>query len=211
MNYDFNTEKGTVSIYDLEVGKNWDNYLLNDKGYVTGITHYGATFSRYLDKNATLINYNNQVSVLYLRDAKTKKYWNIGSYPSVSPVKNYKCIHGQNYSELSSETYGISGKIRYMVSPEDTREMWEVTIENLTDKVRVIDLFASTSFDLGGFPQPFYYNMPTTSATEFLESANGIFCENKNPFCPHKNCSGYIISSMPLTACFLPLLVREYI
>ena len=83
---------------------------------------------------------------------------------------------------------------------DDTREVWKVTLKNEREEGCEIDLFAATSFDLGGFAQPFYYNMPTTSATEFVEEANGMFCANKNPFRPHENCSGYILSSMPIYA-----------
>ena len=200
MHYDFNTEKGTVTLYDLEIGKDWSNHLFNKMGYITSVTHYGATFSRYLNKDAVLVTYNNQVSVLYLRDVKTKKYWNIGGFPSMNPIEQYQCTHGQNYSRVSSVAEGIAGTIEYRISEEDTREIWKVTLKNQTNEDREIDLFASTSLDMGGFSQPFYYNMPTTSATEFVKEANGIFCENKNPFRPHDNCSGYILSSMPILA-----------
>ena len=200
MHYDFNTEKGTVTLYDLEIGKDWSNHLFNKMGYITSVTHYGATFSRYLNKDAVLVTYNNQVSVLYLRDVKTKKYWNIGGFPSMNPIEQYQCTHGQNYSRVSSVAEGIAGTIEYRISEKDTREIWKVTLKNQTNEDREIDLFAATSLDMGGFSQPFYYNMPTTSATEFVKEANGIFCENKNPFRPHDNCSGYILSSMPILA-----------
>lgn len=199
MRYDFNIDNGTITIRDLELGKDWSNHLFNKIGYITSVTHYGATYSRFLDKNAVLVNYNNQVSVLYLRDAATKKYWNIGGYPSMNEIDDFSCTHGQNYSLISSVANGIRASIEYLVCPNDTREIWKVTLKNVTRNEREIDLFAATSFDLGGFSQPFYYNMPTTSATEFIKEANGLFCENKNPFRPHDNCSGYILSSSPVT------------
>lgn len=198
MHYDCNTEKGTVTLYDLEIGKDWSNHLFNKLGHITSVTHYGATFSRYLNKDAVLVNFNNQVSVLYLRDVETKKYWNIGGFPSMNPIADYQCTHGQNFSRVSSVAEGIRGELVYRISQDDTREIWKVTLKNETDKSREIDLFAVTSFDLGGFAQPFYYNMPTTSATEFVAEGNAIFCENKNPFRPHENCSGYILSSKPV-------------
>ena len=190
MHYDFNTEKGTVSLYDLEIGKDWSNHLFNKMGYITSVTHYGATFSRYLNQDAVLVTYNNQVSVLYLRDVKTKKYWNIGGFPSLNSIEDFACTHGQDYTRISSKAEGIRAEILYKVALDDTREVWKVTLKNEREEGCEIDLFAATSFDLGGFAQPFYYNMPTTSATEFVEEANGMFCANKNPFRPHENCSG---------------------
>lgn len=200
MQYNFDAEKGTVTLYDLEVGKDWSNQLFNKKGWITSVTHYGATCSRYLNDDAVVIHYNNQVSVLYLRDRESKKYWNIGGFPTKNPMTDYQCEHGQNYTKISSQSEGIKASITYAVALDDTREIWKVTLKNTTEKTREIDLFAYTSFDLGGFVQPLYYNMPTTSVTQYVGEVNGIFCDNKNPFIPHNLCSGYILSSEPLTA-----------
>ena len=199
MNYEFDYKKGTFTLYDIETGKDFSNQLLSDSGYITTVTHYGATFSRYLNENADIVNYNNKVSVLYLRDKESGKYWNTGFFPSLNDISEYKCVHGQNYTEISSLCNGIFSSVTYFQDQKKTREIWKITLRNDGKNVRRIDLVPATCFDLGGFSQPFYYNMPTTSATEFIKEINGIYCENKNPFKPHGICNGFIITDAEIS------------
>ena len=200
MKYDFNTQKGSFYLYDPETGKGWDNILFNDKSYICTVGHTGTTHSRYLNENCVVIGFSDGHSMIYLRDKESKKYWSIGGYPTIHKMEDYCCEHSQNYSKISSSFEGIKGEIVYVVDPNGTREIWRVTLTNNSDKERTISAIPYTNFNLGGFGQPFYYNMPTTSATEFVPEANAIFCENKNPYRPHPICSGYITSSIPVTA-----------
>ena len=200
MKYDFKTETGQFFLYDPETGKEWLNYLFNDFGYICSVAHRGGSSSKYLNEDAISISYNDGQSFFYLRDEESKKFWNIGGYPSVCPMEEYCCEHAQTYTKISSVTEGIAGEILYTVDPADTRELWRVTLTNRTPCQRILSLFPYTQFSLGGFSQPFYYNMKTTSATEFVEEARGLWCENQNPFKPHERCSGYIVTSLPVKA-----------
>ena len=137
-------------------------------------------------------------SFLYLRDAESKKYWNISGYPSLNKIKNYKCEHGQQFTRISSKANKIAGSITYAIAPDDTREVWKVTLKNEDEKPRTIDIFPITAFDLNGYAQPVYYSAVTTSFTEFVSEANAVFNENRNPYRPHELSSGYITSSEPV-------------
>lgn len=200
MKYDFNTEKGQFFLYDPETGKEWSNFLFNDMGYICTVAHTGATSSRYLNEDAISIAYNDGQSFFYVRDEENKKFWNIGGYPTIAPIHEYCCEHAQTYTKISSVTEEIAGEIVYTVDPHDTRELWRVTLTNRSDETRTLSLFTYTQFSLGGFSQPFYYNMKTTCATEFCAEAGGLWCESQNPFKPHKRCSGYIVTSLPIKA-----------
>lgn len=200
-NYSFNYGKGEFALFNPETGKDWSNHFFNDLSYVMSVTHFGATFSRYIDKDSVQVTLNCPFSsYLYVRDAETKKYWNITSFPSLNRVSNYKCVHGQQFTKISSAAHGIASSITYCIAPDDTREVWKVEVQNKSAKERVIDLFVATAFDLNGFAQPVYYSATTTSATEIVEAVNGIYNGNLNPFRPHELCSGYIVSSEKVLA-----------
>ena len=201
MDYKFNIEKGEFILYNPETGKDWSNNLFNDLGYIANITHLGTISSRYLDKTATQVVLNYPLSsFLYIRDNETKKYWNISSFPSLNKVSSYKCVHAQDYTKISSKAHKISSSITYVVSLKDTREIWKVELKNESDKIRKIDLFATTEFDLNGFSQPVYYCAATTNYTEYIKEINCIYDHNLNPFRPYDLCNGYIISSEPVKA-----------
>lgn len=195
MSYKFNTQKGIFTFTNAETGKDWSNCFFNDLSYVMNVSHQGTCTSRYIDENSVRVNLNTNESYLYIRDNESKKYWNISGYPSLNKVTNYKCEHGQQYTTISSRANGIASSITYAIAPDDTREVWEVTITNKSHKKRVIDLFATTVFDLNGFDQPIYYSSVTTCATEFVSEANALLCRNLNPCRPHDISSGFIMSS----------------
>lgn len=199
MNYDFNIKKGIFTLNNPETGKDWSNHLFNGLSYITSITHTGATYSRYVNENSVQVTLNCPLSsYLYLRDADSKKYWNVAGYPSLNKISDYKCEHGQQFTRISSKAHKIKASVTYAIAQNDTREVWKVTLKNLDDKSRTIDLFATTAFDLNGFSQPVYYSSVTTSFTEYVKEANAVFNENRDPYCPHERCSGYIASSEPV-------------
>ncbi len=201
MNYKFDTNQGVFTLRDPETGKDWSNHFFNDLSYIMSVTHFGTTYSRYLDQDAVQVTLNCPLSsCVYLRDRESKKYWNIGGYPSLAKIRAYQCEHGQQFTRISSTCQKIGASITYAIAPSDTREVWQVTLSNHSDKVRQIDVFAATAFDLNGYSQPVYYSTVTTSATEFLAAANGMFNCNRNPYRPHERSSGYIVSSEPVLA-----------
>lgn len=201
MNYKFDTQKGVFTLYNPETGKDWSNHFFNDKSYVMSVTHFGSTYSRYVNEESVQVTLNCPLSsFVYLRDAETKKYWNIAGYPSLNKVSNYKCEHGQQFTRISSRANGIFASITYAIAPKDVREVWKITLKNTTNRARVIDSFAITAFDLNGYAQPVYYSAVTTSFTQYVEQANAMFNENRNPYRPHALSSGYILSTIPVKA-----------
>lgn len=200
MNYEFDTKKGQFFLHDPETGREWLNYLFNDKGYICAATHMGTTSAKYLNEDAISITYNDGQSLLYVRDDETNRFWNMGGYPVPTAVSEYCCEHAQTYTKISGVAEEIRGEIVYTVDPEDTRELWRVTLTNSSDRPRTLSLFTYTLFSLGGFSQPFYYNMKTTCAVEYCPELGGIWCGNENHFRPHNRCSGYVVSSLPVVA-----------
>lgn len=168
MEYKFEKERGKFKLYKGETGKGWSNHLFNGLSYVMSITHFGVPWSRYIDENSVQVTLNCPLSsFVYIRDTKTKSYWNIGGYPSLKKIKKYCCEHGQEYTKISSEYLGIEGSVTYSIAKEDTREVWKVTLRNRTERRRELDIFAVTAFDLNGYAQPVYYSAVT-------DECNGI-------------------------------------
>ncbi len=199
--YSFNSARGTFTLYDPETGKDWSNHLFNKLSYVNSVTHLGVTYSRYLNQDSVQVTLNCPLSsFVYLRDRDTGKYWNPSGYPAVQKVSHYACEHGQKYTRISSSCKKIFAETVYAVAEDDTREVWRVRVRNDSDRVRTVDVFAATEFDLNGFAQPVYYNAVTTSATSFIKEANAVYCKNDNPCRPHDLSNGYILSSVPVLA-----------
>lgn len=194
--YEFDNKKGIFKLYQPETGKDWSNHIFNDLGYIFSISQGGAAWSRYLNDDCVQVVLNHPyTSFVYLRDVESKKYWNTANYPSMNGVKGYCLEHGQQFTKISSEKYSVYSSMTYAIAKNDTREVWAVTLKNKSKRDRIIDVFATTMFDLGGYPQPPYYGCDTTNVTEYYEDINCMFNNNLNPFRPHKRTCGYIMSS----------------
>ena len=196
-NYCFDRETGTFRINDPDTGKLWYNQLWNKDGYLASVSHVGNGCSRQISfQDGMQVSLNSdEERFLYIRDEEDQSFWNIGISPAMVPVENYCCEHGQEYTKISSQRKGIKASILYTVPERGTYEIWQVTLENTETKQKTLSVFPYIKFDLGGYPQPAYYNPPTTSETVYLERMNGILCWSKNPHQPHERCSGFLASS----------------
>lgn len=195
-NYEINSDKGEVYIYNPETGKSWYNQLWNKFGYHMTITHTGLVHSRIVDDRGVQLFLNKQESnCLYIRNDDTGEFWNVGMLPSCNKTDNYKCTHAAGWSEIVSEYKGIEVHLKFAVSNIGTYEIWSVRIVNKLDKSVNLSLFTGVEFALDGFDQPAYYNAETTTETVYDEKNRAILCLMKNPFRPHDNSTGFIMTS----------------
>lgn len=130
-------------------------------------------------------NFDLNRGVFTFKNAETDKYWNTYGYPSLNKISNYKCKHGQQYTTISSKSQGITSSITYAIAEDDTREVFEVTLTNKTDRERKLSVFATTSFNLNGSGQSTYFTAWTTTETVFVDDVQGVFARNCNPCRPH--------------------------
>ena len=173
--------------------------LWNDGGYQATVTHTGVTAARRVTESSELIRLNaEKSSVLYVRDEDTGDYFTPGGYPCGILPDKFSCTHAQLFSRVEAQKYGIEVRVDYAVHPSELCEMWEVTVQNASEKTRRIDLFACTLLDLGGYPMPFYYNAPTTSATEYVPESHAVLCASQNPYGGMAEKSGFIATTAEL-------------
>ena len=191
------TDLGAYTTVELETGKDRINVLWNDGGYQTTVTHTGVTTAQRVTESSECIRLNaEKTSVLYVRDADTGDYFTPGGYPCGILPDTFACTHAQLYSRIEAQKFGLEVRVEYAVHPSELCELWEVTVRNPGNTERHADLFACTVFDLGGYPMPFYYNAPTTSATEYVPASNAVLCASQNPYGGMAEKSGFIASSL---------------
>lgn len=134
----------------------WVNYLTN-RTYHALISNTGGGYSFYIspkDSRITRWRYNclpvdRPGRYVYLRDQKTQEYWSITWQPVAKQPKEYLCRHGLGYTIISTVYNDIKGQIIYFVPLEDELEIWWITVENLTETERVLDIFSFVELCLG--------------------------------------------------------------
>lgn len=192
--------KGCV-IHETRTPRYWYNYLWNENRYCTQISQIGHGRSYYLSEKADMCMINqNDAKYVYLRDEETKASWNIGEGPLNTEVEEYQCIHSVGYSQVGSVYGGIRGLWRTFVPRKGHHEIWTLTLQNQSDKVRYLSTFSAVSFSLEGFSYPRYYEMYRCMKTGFDKELNGIYCDSHHPFAPHGLYHGFLASTEPVYA-----------
>lgn len=200
MRYEFNAEKGEFTIFEPETGKNWYNQLWNGFGYHMTVSHTGLVHSRYVDAAGKQILLDADDSCIYLRNEDTGDFWNTGIAPVCQKNEDYKCVHGMNFSKISSSFRGIASELSFAASKRGTYGIMRLNVRNLTEKEVRLSLFTGVKFALDGFDMPAYYNAGTTTETVFDKNSNAVICLMENPFAPNGNGTGFVLSSEMVTA-----------
>lgn len=144
-------------ITDPRTPRPWFNYMWN--GHYTGlISHTGGGFS-FLDSprdnRITRMRYNSLPwdrpgRYVIVKDTATDKYWSLSWAPTIDLVYDkYECHHGQGYTKIITEIYGIRGEITYFVPNDINTEFWQVKLSDLTGENRNLEIYSFTELLMG--------------------------------------------------------------
>lgn len=76
----------------------------------------------------------------YIKDAET--IWSPGWKPCKTPLDNYECRHGMNYTSIQGEKNGITGKALFFVPLKTWAEVQKLTLTNNHSEVKKLTLFS---------------------------------------------------------------------
>jgi cellobiose phosphorylase len=162
----------------------WINYL-GSQDYFGLISNTAGGYSFYRDarlRRLTRYRYNNVPldsggRYLYLRDDDSGEFWSPTWQPTRLDLEDYSCRHGLGYTVISSTRRRLKAQIRYFVPPDETLEIWQVTLTNLdAGRSANLSLFSAVEFclwdawdDATNFQRNFstgQVEVPTLAATD---------------------------------------------
>ena len=134
-------------ITEPDIPRNWYNYFWNDN-YVTFTSQVGAGESFVQD------DLGRRIKLVADRGffiTEGDRHWGIAGLPVEEARDSYKCIHARGRSDIITENYGIRSTVSITVPTEDSVELWQVKVENLTAEKRSIRVcaFMGSAFDAG--------------------------------------------------------------
>ncbi|HEX9617458.1 MAG TPA: glycosyl transferase, partial [Anaerolineales bacterium] len=133
----------------------WINYL-GSEDYFGLISNTAGGYSFYRDarlRRLTRYRYNNAPldsggRYIYLRDEETGAYWSPTWQPVRGPLQDYTCRHGLGYTTIASTFAGIHAQVRYFVPPDETLEVWELTLSSNREGPARLSAFSLVEFCL---------------------------------------------------------------
>ncbi|MCS7231445.1 MAG: GH116 family glycosyl hydrolase [Elusimicrobiota bacterium] len=133
----------------------WLNYLgVND--YCAMISNNAGGYSFYKSPKSYRIlryRYNNipmDRSGRYIYLKEKKDIWSTSWQPVKADTKKYKytSIHGLGYTKIICEHNKLRSEVLYFVPLDENLELWVLTLENLSNVTRQIDIFSYAEFCL---------------------------------------------------------------
>lgn len=158
MNYGyFDEQNKEYVITNPKTPSPWVNYL-GTSDYCLILSNNAGGYSFYKSpksQRVTRFRFNNIPTdrpgrYVYIKDEESKDFWSISWQPVGKPLNDFKsiCRHGLGYTVFESEYDNIKSSLRIFVPIDKPIEIWEVHLENLSDKKRELSLFTYTEFCL---------------------------------------------------------------
>jgi cellobiose phosphorylase len=125
----------------------WINDLGNED-FFSLISNTAGGYSFYKDakfRRLTRYRYNNVPmddggKYFYIKDGET--IWSPGWKPVKTPLDNYECRHGMNYTKIKGVKNGLSAEILYFVPLKTHAEIQKLTLTNHSKETKSIKLFS---------------------------------------------------------------------
>ena len=119
-------------------------HLLSNGKYTVMITAAGSGFSRWRDMTVTRwredVTCDSWGSYIFLRDVGSGKVWSAGYQPSGVEADSYEVEFSEDRAEIVRRDGSLTTTLGVAVSPEDDAEVRRVSISNLGNRVREIEL-----------------------------------------------------------------------
>ena len=125
----------------------WINYLGNED-FFSLISNTAGGYSFYKDakfRRITRYRYNNVPMdsggrYFYIKDGETT--WSPGWKPVKTPLDNYECRHGMNYTKIRGVKNGLSAEVLFFVPLKTHAEVQKLTLTNHSGETKKIKLFS---------------------------------------------------------------------
>lgn len=124
-------------INQARLPRHWYNYLWNEN-YVALFSHLADGYSLSQDKMGNRIDLVAK-RMLFIRDTARKKYWSANALP-ISDYKYY-AVHGLGYSIINLEQNQVRSSFRIFVPQTERMEIWSLTLENLSNEAKKLQIF----------------------------------------------------------------------
>jgi cyclic beta-1,2-glucan synthetase len=119
-------------------------HLLSNGRYTVMITAAGSGFSRWRDLAVTRwredVTCDSWGAYIFLRDVHSAKVWSAGYQPSCVEADSYEVEFSEDRAEIVRRDGAITTTLEVAVSPEDDAEVRRVSISNLGNRTREIEL-----------------------------------------------------------------------
>jgi N,N'-diacetylchitobiose phosphorylase len=92
---------------------------------------------------------------LYIKDGSDT--WNPSFFPTMRELEFWECRHGMGYSCFNAIQNGINATVKYFIPLKDEVLLWDLKLENKSDKIKNLKIYPYIDYSLHGFDKDSFY------------------------------------------------------
>ena len=155
----FDNQRREYVIDRVDVPVSWTNYLgVEELCAVINHTAGGYLFYKSPEHHRITRFRPNGVPMdrpghyVYIRDDDTGEYWSVSWQPCGGALEHYRCRHGLSYSVFECSRAGIDAAQTLFITRGEAVELWDVRVQNCTDRPRHLSLWSYAEFSYHQIP-----------------------------------------------------------
>ena len=136
----------------------WGNVISNgDYAMMVSQTGSGYSWRNNAGQNRITRSFQDLIKdnwgkYLYIRDLKRDMYWSAAYKPVMHPYQRFQVIHGIGYSRFIQQVEDIESVLTVFVAADAPVEIMQLTLTNLGDEARELDVTSYAEWGLGFAP-----------------------------------------------------------
>jgi cellobiose phosphorylase len=156
----FSADGREYIITDPSPPRPWANIISNPR-LGLAVSQSGSGFT-WIDNSqlATINNWQQDFAqdssgkCLYLRDRESGDLWSLSPAPVWAEMDSFECRHGIGYTTFTGRRAGIESEWTLFAHESETVELWIVTLKNVSDVPRSLELTGFLEWACGVTPAP---------------------------------------------------------
>ena len=187
----FDRENNEFVINNPQTPRPWINYIFN-RDYCGLVSSTGGGYSFLQDCRLNLVTRWQGQNLLtdepgryvYVRDEDSGQFHSATWRPVCVDYDRFECRHGFGYTQITQETNGIETVITYFVPRDESLEVWDVKIRNVSDRDRRISTFSCAEMVMGSRDRELQYRniAGLHNRTEYREEENCLVLHKVTPY-----------------------------
>ncbi len=136
----------------------WSNVISNgDYSLIISQTGSGYSWRGNAGQNRITRSFQDLIrdgwgKYLYIRDLESGQFWSAAYRPVMAPAEFYQAAHGIGYSRFTQQVHQIRSQLIVFIAPHDPLEVWQLSLTNLLDRPRRLDVTSYLEWLLGFAP-----------------------------------------------------------
>jgi cellobiose phosphorylase len=159
----------------------WSNLIANER-FGLAVSQSGSGFTWIDNSQLAVVNWWQQDfaqdtsgKFIFVHERDARRSWSLSPAPIWKDADRFECRHGIGYTTFAQTVHGIESEWTLFAHASDTVELWMVTLKNVSDQPRRLEITGYLEWCCGTTPAPRREFHKLFIETEFVKESRAVF------------------------------------